>query len=85
MNTYAHVLAHRILGAFRPERCMWGSDFPCELWIPKSTYAGHLRLFQEELGLSPAAQEAILAQPRSGCTVCSESNSFCPERRCPFV
>ena len=39
---------------------MWGSDFPCELWIPKATYAQHLRLFTDELGLEAAARAAVL-------------------------
>jgi L-fuconolactonase len=50
----------RIIDAFGPDRCVWGSDFPTELWCPKTTYAGHLRLFEEELGLSRGVQEAIL-------------------------
>jgi predicted TIM-barrel fold metal-dependent hydrolase len=41
---------------------MWGSDFPCELWLKKATYAEHLALFTEELGLSEAEQQAILEE-----------------------
>jgi L-fuconolactonase len=55
-----HAACRRIVGAYGPDRCVWGSDFPTELWCPKTTYAGHLRLFQEELGLSAAEQAAIL-------------------------
>jgi predicted TIM-barrel fold metal-dependent hydrolase len=39
---------------------VWGSDFPCELWCPKVTYAQHLKIFTHELGLSADAQRAIL-------------------------
>jgi predicted TIM-barrel fold metal-dependent hydrolase len=39
---------------------VWGSDYPTELWCPKTTYAGHLNLFREQLGLSAGEQAAIL-------------------------
>jgi predicted TIM-barrel fold metal-dependent hydrolase len=51
-----------VVKAFGPERCVWGSDFPCELWCPKVTYANHLRIFTHELGLDPKAQRAILGE-----------------------
>lgn len=52
----------KIIGAYTPDRCIWGSDFPCELWTPKATYAQNLRLFTEELRLETAAKEAILGK-----------------------
>ena len=55
-----HAACRRFVDAYGPERCVWGSDFPTELWCPKATYAGHLALFRDELGLSAAEQEAIL-------------------------
>ncbi len=55
-----HPILKRLIEAFGPDRCMWGSDFPCELWLKKATYAEHLALFTDELGLSPAEQDAIL-------------------------
>lgn len=55
-----HDACQRIIAAYGPDRCVWGSDFPTELWCPKVTYADHLRLFQEELGLSRSEQQAIL-------------------------
>ena len=55
-----HAACKRFVDAYGPDRCVWGSDFPTELWCPKVTYAGHLQLFREELGLSPAEQAAIL-------------------------
>jgi L-fuconolactonase len=57
-----HDACRRIIDAYGPERCMWGSDFPTELWCPNVTYSGHLRLFREELGLAPAEQAAILGE-----------------------
>jgi predicted TIM-barrel fold metal-dependent hydrolase len=55
-----HDACKRFVAAYGPDRCIWNSDFPTELWCPKTTYAGHLRLFQEHLGLSSAEQAAIL-------------------------
>jgi len=55
-----HDLSRQILDAFGPDRCMWGSDFPTELWIPKVTYRQHLNIFQKELGLTPDEVQAIL-------------------------
>ncbi|MDP6778484.1 MAG: amidohydrolase family protein, partial [Candidatus Latescibacteria bacterium] len=55
-----HPIVKRLIQGFGPDRCMWGSDFPCELWLKKATYAEHLALFTDELGLSSAEQEAIL-------------------------
>ena len=57
-----HEAARRIIYAFGPERCVWGSDFPVELWCPRVTYAGHLSNFREELGLSEREQAAILGE-----------------------
>ncbi|HTM48387.1 MAG TPA: amidohydrolase family protein [Bryobacteraceae bacterium] len=57
-----HDSCARIIGAFTPERCVWGSDFPCELWTPKATYAQNLALFASELKMETAAREAILGK-----------------------
>ena len=54
-------LLRAVIDAYGPDRCVWGSDFPCEFYTPKTTYAGHLELFRQELGLSVAEQEAILS------------------------
>lgn len=53
-------MARQIISAYTPERCMWGSDFPTSLWIPKVTYQQHLEIFQRHLGLAKSEQEAIL-------------------------
>jgi L-fuconolactonase len=56
-----HPIVARLIAAYGPERCMWGSDFPCELWLKdKATYRSHLALFTEALGLSQDEQRAIL-------------------------
>ncbi|MBL8849964.1 MAG: amidohydrolase [Planctomycetaceae bacterium] len=58
--TDMHAPCLAVIEAYGPERCVWGSDFPCELWTPKASYAQNLRLFTHELGLDRAAQRAIL-------------------------
>ena len=57
-----HDACRAVIEAYGPSRCVWGSDFPCELWCPKVTYRQHLKLFTDELGLDPAAKAAILGQ-----------------------
>jgi predicted TIM-barrel fold metal-dependent hydrolase len=57
-----HEPCHRVIEAYGPERCVWGSDFPCELWCPKVTYAQNLQLFTRELHLNREAQRAILGE-----------------------
>jgi L-fuconolactonase len=57
-----HEPCKRIIAAFGPERCVWGSNFPCELWTPKSNYAQNLRLFTHEMGLANGAKESILGR-----------------------
>src|SRR5262249_34111800 len=57
-----HGPCREIIKAFGATRCVWGSDFPCELWCPKVTYARHLKVFTQELGLDAETQEAILGK-----------------------
>lgn len=57
-----HVPCKKIIEGYGADRCVWGSNFPCELWTPKSSYAQHLRLFTHELDLSDSARDAILGQ-----------------------
>jgi predicted TIM-barrel fold metal-dependent hydrolase len=57
-----HEPCRKIVEAYRPDRCIWGSDFPCELWTPKATYAQNLQLFTKELSLPEAAQASILGE-----------------------
>jgi predicted TIM-barrel fold metal-dependent hydrolase len=55
-----HEPCRQVIKAYGPERCVWGSNFPCELWCPKVTYAQHLKIFTHELGLDQKTQEAVL-------------------------
>ncbi len=55
-----HDLVRAVIEAYGADRCIWGSDFPCELWCPKVTYAQHLRIFTEEIGLSGDVRRAVL-------------------------
>ena len=55
-----HATCREVIKAFTPSRCVWGSDFPCELWCPKITYAQHLRIFTHELGLEQKSLKEIL-------------------------
>ena len=57
-----HDACHRIIAAYSPDRCLWGSAFPCELWCPKVTYNEHLRLITEALGLTEGEKQAVLAE-----------------------
>jgi len=57
-----HDPCRRVIAAFGPNRCVWGSNFPCELWNPKATYAQHLAIFTRELGLDAEAKAAILGE-----------------------
>ncbi len=57
-----HAPLRRVIAAFGPDRCVWGSDFPCELWCPKATYVEHLRVFTHELGLDAKTQRWILGE-----------------------
>ncbi len=56
-----HPYVLRIVEAYGANRCQWGSAFPCELWAPKVTYSQSLRLFTEEIPLTDADRQAILA------------------------
>ena len=51
-----------VIKAFGPERCVWGSCFPCELWCPKVTYREHLSIFTRALRLDDKTRRAILGE-----------------------
>ncbi|NQW18813.1 MAG: amidohydrolase family protein [Chloroflexi bacterium] len=63
-RVYPHEDMHdplkRVIDAFGPNRCVWGSNFPNALWSKGTSYDQNLTLFTEELGLSTSDQEAIL-------------------------
>ncbi len=50
----------KVIDAFGPERCVWGSDFPCPLWAPKINYTDHLRIFTDDLPLKESARAQVL-------------------------
>jgi predicted TIM-barrel fold metal-dependent hydrolase len=57
-----HDACHQIVKTYGPDRCLWGSAFPCEFWCPKTTYAQQIRLFRHGLGLEARASDAILGR-----------------------
>ena len=57
-----HDACRAIIAAYGPGRCVWGSDFPCELWCPKVSYRQHLQIFTDELGLDRATQKSVLGE-----------------------
>jgi L-fuconolactonase len=61
-----HEACLKIIEVFGPERCVWGSDFPCELWTPRVSYAEHLRIFTHDLKLKDSAKAAILGETARG-------------------
>jgi predicted TIM-barrel fold metal-dependent hydrolase len=54
-----HISCRKIISAYTPSRCVWGSNFPCDLWTPRSTYSQNLHLYTSTLGLDTHAQEEI--------------------------
>jgi len=57
-----HKPCLKIIDAYGPERCVWASSFPNDLWTPKLTYAEHLRIFTEVLPLRSSARRQILGE-----------------------
>jgi predicted TIM-barrel fold metal-dependent hydrolase len=57
-----HRACYAMIEAFTPERCVWGSNFPCELWCPEISYSQHLSIFKTELGLDELSKRAILGE-----------------------
>lgn len=57
-----HALAIKVIEEFGADRCMWGSDFPTDLWIPKVTYIQHLRIFTHEMELSEDKKRLLLSE-----------------------
>jgi predicted TIM-barrel fold metal-dependent hydrolase len=57
-----HSLCYKIIDAFGPERCVWGSAYPSALWTPKLGYRDHLKIFTHELELTNQARAAILGE-----------------------
>ena len=57
-----HTPLKRVIEAFTPQRCVWGSNFPNALWSKGTTYAQNLSLFTDEIGLSQTDKESILGK-----------------------
>ena len=60
--TDLHAACLDVIDAYGPERCVWTSCFPCQLWTPKISYAEHLRIFTEALPLTPRARRLIVGE-----------------------
>ena len=54
-------IGRRILTAYGPERCMWGGNFPAELWHPELSYADHLAVLRDDICRSEGERQAVLA------------------------
>ena len=57
-----HEAALKIIDTYGPERCVWASNFPNSLWTPKVTYAEHLRIFTDALGLKEDVKTKVLGE-----------------------
>ena len=57
-----HDLYLEIIEAFGAPRCVWGSCFPTEFWVPHASYEDQLRFVSEALPLSPDVRRAILGE-----------------------
>lgn len=57
-----HDAALQVVRAYGPERCVWASCYPNEIWTPKITYEQHLRIFTEVLPLKESERKLILGE-----------------------
>jgi L-fuconolactonase len=57
-----HEAAIKIIDTFGPERCVWGSNFPNEVWTPMMGYGEHLKIFTDDLPLSEKARAQVLGE-----------------------
>lgn len=57
-----HYAVLKIIDTYGSERCLWGSNFPNQLWTPKMTYAQHLKIFTHELPLRKKDRAQVLGQ-----------------------
>jgi predicted TIM-barrel fold metal-dependent hydrolase len=55
-----HELYIKIIGMFGPERCVWGSSFPTELWVEKAGVSEALDVFLHHLPLDDGARSQVL-------------------------
>ena len=52
----------QVIRAYGPERCLWTSSYPNEIWTPKISYAEHLRIFTEALPLNDSERKLIVGE-----------------------
>jgi L-fuconolactonase len=57
-----HDLYMRIIDMFGPDRCVWGSSFPTELWVEKAGVSEVLDVFAHQLPLDDAARAQVLGE-----------------------
>lgn len=55
-----HPAVLKVIYAYGPERCVWGSNFPNSLWTPNVTYEEHLAIFTHALPLKEPDRAEIL-------------------------
>ena len=55
-----HDAVIKIVEAFGADRCVWGSDFPSELWTPGISYSQHLQIFLNDIPFEDQVRQKIL-------------------------
>jgi len=55
-----HNTVIKIVEAFGADRCVWGSDFPSELWTPGISYSQHLQIFLNDIPFGDQVRQKIL-------------------------
>lgn len=55
-----HDACLKVLRAYGAERCVWGSNFPNDLWTPKVSFEEHLRIFTDDLPLTLSERTEVL-------------------------
>lgn len=55
-----HELYMSIITMYGARRCVWGSCFPLDFWLPGVTYGQHLAVFTQELDLEEQDRAEIL-------------------------
>jgi predicted TIM-barrel fold metal-dependent hydrolase len=57
-----HQVYRAIIDAFGPDRCVWGSCYPVEFWVPRTTLRESIDVFRHGLGLADDVQADILGR-----------------------
>ena len=53
-------MVRELVGAFGPDRCLFGSNFPTDQYSPKTSYQETVELFFDAIELSNEEREWIL-------------------------